>query len=45
MGAGHDDAPSAVRVRRLEERLIEAGLATDAELEAGLAACTAMPRR
>lgn len=37
MGTGHDDAPSAVRVRRLEERLIGAGLATDAELEAVLA--------
>ena len=37
MGAGHDDAPSAVRVRRLEERLIEAGLATDAEVDAMLA--------
>ena len=37
MGTGHDDAPSAVRVRRLEERLIAAGLATDAELEAVLA--------
>jgi nitrile hydratase len=37
MGAGHGEAPSAVRVRRLEERLIEAGLASDAELEAVLA--------
>ena len=29
----HDDEPVAVRVRRLEERLIEAGLASDAELD------------
>jgi nitrile hydratase subunit alpha len=29
----HDDLPVAARVRRLEERLIDAGLATDAELD------------
>jgi nitrile hydratase len=29
----HDDEPVAVRVRRLEERLIDAGLASDAELD------------
>jgi len=29
----HDDLPVAARVRRLEERLIEAGLASDAEID------------
>ncbi|MCL2585596.1 MAG: nitrile hydratase subunit alpha [Streptosporangiales bacterium] len=33
---GHEDLPVAARVRRLEERLIEAGQATDAELDAYL---------
>ena len=33
---GHDDLPVAARVRRLEERLITAGLATDEELDAFL---------
>jgi nitrile hydratase len=30
---GHDELPVAARVRRLEERLIAAGLATDAEFD------------
>jgi len=30
---GHDELPVAARVRRLEERLIAAGLATDSELD------------
>ena len=34
MTGGHAELPVAARVRRLEERLIAAGLATDAELEA-----------
>ncbi len=33
MSGGHAEVPVAARVRRLEERLIEAGLATDAEFE------------
>jgi nitrile hydratase subunit alpha len=33
MGQHHDDLPVAARVRRLEERLIAAGLATDEELD------------
>ena len=33
MGADHADEPVAVRVRQLEERVIAAGLATDAELD------------
>jgi len=33
---GHDDEPAAVRTRRLEERLIAAGLASDEELDAFL---------
>ena len=33
---GHEDLPIAARVRRLEERLIAAGQATDAELDAYL---------
>jgi nitrile hydratase len=33
---GHEDEPAAVRTRRLEERLIEAGLATDEEIDAFL---------
>ena len=33
MNAGHGELPVAARVRRLEERLIAAGLATDAELD------------
>ena len=33
MTGGHGDLPVAARVRRLEERLIAAGLATDAELD------------
>jgi nitrile hydratase len=37
MGAGHADQPVAVRVRQLEERLLAAGLATDAELDGLLA--------
>ena len=37
MGAGHADEPVAVRVRQLEERVIAAGLATDAELDGLLA--------
>jgi nitrile hydratase len=37
MGAGHAGHPAAVRVRQLEERVIAAGLATDAELDATLA--------
>ena len=36
-GDGHDDLPVAARVRRLEERLIAAGLATDEEMDAFLA--------
>jgi nitrile hydratase len=32
----HDDLPVAARVRRLEERLIDAGLASDAEIDAFL---------
>ncbi len=34
---GHDDLPVAARVRRLEERVIAAGLASDGELDAALA--------
>ena len=30
---GHDDQPAAVRARRLEERLIAAGLASDEEID------------
>jgi nitrile hydratase subunit alpha len=30
---GHDDLPAAVRTRQLEERLIAAGLASDAEID------------
>jgi nitrile hydratase len=37
MGAGHADQPVAVRVRQLEERVLAAGLATDAELDGLLA--------
>jgi nitrile hydratase len=37
MGAGHADQPVAVRVRQLEERVLAAGLATDAELDGTLA--------
>ena len=37
MGADHADEPVAVRVRQLEERVIAAGLATDAELDGLLA--------
>jgi nitrile hydratase len=37
MGAGHADQPVAVRVRQLEERLLAAGLASDAELDGMLA--------
>jgi nitrile hydratase len=37
MGAVHADQPAAVRVRRLEERVLAAGLATDAELDGMLA--------
>ena len=33
MSGEHDELPVAARVRRLEERLIAAGLATDAELD------------
>jgi nitrile hydratase subunit alpha len=33
MAAGHADQPVAVRVRQLEERVLAAGLATDAELD------------
>jgi nitrile hydratase len=36
MGAAHEDVPVAARVRRLEERVIAAGLATDEELDAVL---------
>jgi nitrile hydratase len=36
MGAPHEDGPVAARVRRLEERVIAAGLATDEELDAVL---------
>jgi nitrile hydratase len=38
MGAGHADQPVAVRVRQLEERVLAAGLATDAALDGPLAA-------
>jgi nitrile hydratase len=34
--AGHEDLPAAARVRRLEERLIAAGNATDEEIDAFL---------
>ncbi len=37
MGVGHADEPVAVRVRQLEERVLAAGLATDAELDRMLA--------
>ena len=37
MGADHADEPVAVRVRQLEERVLAAGLATDAELDGVLA--------
>ncbi len=37
MSAGHGELPVAARVRRLEERVIAAGLATDAELDAVIA--------
>jgi nitrile hydratase len=33
VGAGHDGHPAAARVRRFEERVIAAGLTTDAELD------------
>lgn len=33
MGEHHEDVPVAARVRRLEERVIAAGLATDGELD------------
>jgi nitrile hydratase len=36
MGRPHEDLPVAARVRRLEERVIAAGLATDGELDAVL---------
>ncbi len=36
MGGQHASLPVAARVRRLEERVIAAGLATDAELDAAL---------
>ena len=36
MDAHHEDLPVAARVRRLEERVIAAGLATDVELDAVL---------
>jgi nitrile hydratase len=36
MGEQHEDRPVAARVRRLEERVIAAGLATDEELDAVL---------
>jgi nitrile hydratase subunit alpha len=32
----HEDLPAAARVRRLEERLIAAGLVTDEEIDAFL---------
>ncbi|HTS99257.1 MAG TPA: nitrile hydratase subunit alpha [Streptosporangiaceae bacterium] len=38
MSGSHDELPVAARVRGLEERLIAAGLVTDAELEEVLAA-------
>lgn len=37
MSGAHPSTPAAARVRRLEERLIEAGLVTDAELDGILA--------
>ena len=37
MTGAHEDLPVAARVRRLEERVIAAGLATDSELDAALA--------
>jgi nitrile hydratase subunit alpha len=37
MGGRHEDLPVAARVRRLEERVIAAGLATDEDLDAVLA--------
>ena len=37
MTEAHQDLPVAARVRRLEERVIAAGLATDGELDAALA--------
>jgi nitrile hydratase len=37
MGADHADLPVAVRVRQLEERVLAAGLASDAELDELLA--------
>lgn len=37
MSGHHEGLPVAARVRRLEERVIAAGLATDAELDAALA--------
>jgi nitrile hydratase len=37
IGGQHSDAPAAVRVRLLEERVLAAGLATDAEIDAVLA--------
>ena len=33
-GRAHEDLPVAARVRRLEERLIAAGLASDPEIDA-----------
>jgi nitrile hydratase len=36
-GDGHEDLPAAARARRLEERLIAAGNATDEEIDAYLA--------
>ena len=45
MSGDHAELPIAARVRRLEERVIAAGLATDEELDAALAAfyATASP--
>ena len=37
MGAEHAEQPAAVRVRQLEERVLAAGLASDAELDGVLA--------
>ena len=37
MGMGYAEEPVAVRVRQLEERVLAAGLATDAELDGMLA--------
>jgi nitrile hydratase subunit alpha len=44
LSGDHGELPVAARVRRLEERLIAAGLATDAELDEVLIDANLSPR-